>query len=104
GGTSCRGGEIWPRKGSVCWFQMNCPNCDAECSAGARFCWSCGQSLRAPSEERRVVTVVFADLVGFTTLSEHLDPERVKRIVDTAFERLVRDVTAFGGRVDKIMG
>jgi class 3 adenylate cyclase/tetratricopeptide (TPR) repeat protein len=51
-----------------------------------------------------VVTVLFADLVGFTALSEHLDPEQVKRLVDHAFERLVRDVTAFGGRVDKIVG
>ncbi len=71
---------------------------------GARFCWSCGQALRAPTEERRVVTVLFADLVGFTTLSEQMDPEQVKRLVDHAFERLVRDVTAFGGRVDKIVG
>ena len=56
------------------------------------------------AEERRVVTVLFADLVGFTTLSETLDPEQVKRIVDRAFERLVRDVSSFGGRVDKIIG
>ncbi len=83
---------------------MDCPSCGADCTAGARFCWSCGQPLRAPSEERRVVTVLFADLVGFTTLSEHLDPEEVKVLVDRAFERLVRDVTAFGGRVDKIVG
>ncbi|UDY34635.1 adenylate/guanylate cyclase domain-containing protein [Dermatobacter hominis] len=83
---------------------MDCPSCGSQCAAGARFCWSCGQPLRAPTEERRVVTVLFADLVGFTALSEHLDPEQVKRLVDHAFERLVRDVTAFGGRVDKIVG
>jgi class 3 adenylate cyclase/tetratricopeptide (TPR) repeat protein len=83
---------------------MDCPSCGAECAAGARFCWSCGQPLRVPTEERRVVTVLFADLVGFTALSEQLDPEHVKRLVDQAFERLVRDVTAFGGRVDKIVG
>ena len=51
-----------------------------------------------------MVTVLFADLVGFTTLSETLDPEQVKRIVDRAFERLVRDLTTFGGRIDKIIG
>ena len=83
---------------------MDCPSCGAECTAGARFCWSCGQPLRVLTEERRVVTVLFADLVGFTALSEQLDPEQVKRLVDHAFERLVRDVTAFGGRVDKIIG
>ena len=83
---------------------MDCPSCGAECAGGARFCWSCGQPLRALSEERRVVTVLFADLVGFTALSEQMDPEQVKRLVDQAFERLVRDVTAFGGEVDKIIG
>ena len=83
---------------------MECPSCGAECAAGARFCWSCGQPLRVLTEERRVVTVLFADLVGFTALSEQMDPEQVKRLVDQAFERLVRDVTAFGGRVDKIIG
>jgi class 3 adenylate cyclase/tetratricopeptide (TPR) repeat protein len=60
--------------------------------------------MRSRSDERRVVTVLFADLVGFTTWSESLDPEQVKALVDRAFERLVRDVTAFGGRVDKIVG
>lgn len=83
---------------------MNCPTCGAESAASARFCSSCGQALRAVGDERRVVTVLFADLVGFTTLSEQLDPEQVKRLVDHAFERLVRDVTSFGGRVDKIIG
>jgi class 3 adenylate cyclase/tetratricopeptide (TPR) repeat protein len=55
-------------------------------------------------DERRVVTVVFADLVGFTALSEHRDPEQVKELVDRCFERLVADIVAFGGRVDKIVG
>ena len=51
-----------------------------------------------------MVTVVFADLVGYTALSEHLDPERVKRLIDASFERLIADITAFGGRVDKVLG
>jgi class 3 adenylate cyclase/tetratricopeptide (TPR) repeat protein len=55
-------------------------------------------------EERRVVTVLFADLVGYTTLAEHLDPERVKRLVESCFERLVSDIDSFGGRVDKLLG
>lgn len=55
-------------------------------------------------EERRVVTVLFADIVGFTTLSEHADPEQVKRLVDGVFQRLVEDVVLFGGHVDKIIG
>ncbi len=55
-------------------------------------------------EERRVVTVLFADLVGYTAISEHLDPERVKRLIEAAFERLISDINSFGGRVDKVLG
>jgi class 3 adenylate cyclase/tetratricopeptide (TPR) repeat protein len=50
------------------------------------------------------VTVVFADLVGYTALSETRDPEQVKNLIDSCFERLVADIDAFGGRVDKIIG
>lgn len=83
---------------------MKCGTCGSENFHDARFCAFCGGPLRVPADERRVVTVVFADLVGFTTLSEHLDPERLKGIVDHAFERLVQDIHDFGGRVDKIIG
>lgn len=51
-----------------------------------------------------MVTVLFADVVGFTTFAEHLDPEQVKRLVDLAFERLTEVVESFGGRVDKVVG
>lgn len=83
---------------------VSCPACGTPAPAGARFCAACGTSLTAPADERRVVTVLFADLVGFTTLSEAADPEQVKLLVDRCFELLVRDITAFGGRVDKIVG
>jgi len=56
------------------------------------------------AEERRVVTVLFADLVGYTGLSENLDPEQVKLLVDGCFQRLVAEITSYGGRVDKIVG
>ncbi len=48
--------------------------------------------------------MLFADLVGFTTLAEHRDPEAVKRLIDSCFQLLVDDITSFGGRVDKILG
>jgi class 3 adenylate cyclase/tetratricopeptide (TPR) repeat protein len=83
---------------------MTCPACAAPVPEGARFCPACGHGLTVRADERRVVTVVFADLVGFTSLSETADPEHVKNLVDRCFERLVADVTAFGGRVDKIVG
>ncbi len=50
------------------------------------------------------MTVLFADLVGYTALSETRDPEQVKNLIDDCFERLVADIDAFGGRVDKIIG
>ena len=50
------------------------------------------------------MTVLFADLVGYTALSEHLDPERVKRLVDGAFQLLIVQIERFGGRVDKVLG
>ncbi len=83
---------------------MNCPACGTANPANARFCLSCGQQLVARNDERRVATVLFADLVGFTGLAETRDPEHVKRLVDDCFEALVGDITAFGGRVDKIVG
>src|SRR5690606_15434704 len=75
---------------------MVCPACGEEAPEGARFCASCGRSLLNVTDERRVVTVLFADIVGFTTLSERLDPELVKNLVDRCFNRLAQDVTAFG--------
>ena len=58
----------------------------------------------AGRDERRIATVLFADLVGFTTLSETRDPEQVKNLVDACFQLLARDITSFGGQVDKIVG
>ncbi len=48
--------------------------------------------------------MLFADVVGFTTLSENRDPEQVKHLVDRCFQWLVADIVSFGGRVDKIIG
>ena len=76
-----------------------CASCDSALPDGARFCPACGHEVAPPAvEERRVVTVVFADLVGYTALSEHLDPERVKRLIDASFERAVspREVSTMG--------
>ncbi|MGQ0832009.1 MAG: adenylate/guanylate cyclase domain-containing protein [Microthrixaceae bacterium] len=83
---------------------MTCPSCRNDVPVGARFCPECGQDLRLRGDERRVATVLFADLVGYTALSETRDPEQVKNFVDSCFERLVADIEAFGGRVDKIIG
>lgn len=82
-----------------------CPGCGEAPPAGARFCPSCGASLAAATAgERRIVTVVFADLAGFTTMAEGRDPEAVKELLDTCFGALVPVIDAHGGTVDKIIG
>ena len=83
---------------------MTCPACGATAPAEARYCPACGHALVARHDERRLATVLFADLVDFTTFSESADPEHVKDLVDRCFEALSADVTAYGGQVDKIIG
>lgn len=83
---------------------MTCGSCGEEVPEGARFCPSCGTPVERRADERRIATVVFADVVGFTALSEQLDPETVKHLVDRLFDRLSEVVTRHGGTVDKIVG
>lgn len=72
------------------------------------FCGNCGTALDlhrgGTSEERRLVTVVFADVVGFTKLADNTDPEDIARVVDAAFRQLSEVVTAHGGTIDKYIG
>ncbi|HVC69462.1 MAG TPA: adenylate/guanylate cyclase domain-containing protein [Acidimicrobiales bacterium] len=89
-----------------------CPSCSAPNPVGQPFCGQCGTPLDAGSvkgivpavEERKLATVLFADVVGFTSLAERTDPEVVARIVDTAFRELADVVADHGGTVDKYMG
>ena len=83
---------------------MTCASCGSEVPAGARFCPHCGHQVHLRGDQRRVATVLFADLAGFTGLSEALDPESVKNVVDRCFAALAADVTSHGGRVDKVVG
>src|SRR3954471_1925604 len=85
---------------------MRCPNCGQENPAGARFCYSCGKPFdEAPGrEERKVVTVLFADLVGFTSRAEQLDPEDVRALLSPYYARLRAELEHFGGTVEKFIG
>src|SRR5580704_2273826 len=84
-----------------------CPSCAQENPDIAQFCLSCGKRLavEAPAhEERRVVTVIFVDLVGFTGKAEQLDPEDVRAILTPYYERVRAEIESFGGIVEKFIG
>jgi class 3 adenylate cyclase/tetratricopeptide (TPR) repeat protein len=92
-------------------LERRCPSCGEPCAPAAKFCSSCGTSLAArpaqkPEEAvaRKVVTIVFADLIGSTALHERLDPESVSRVMER-YHRAVRGpVEAHGGTVVQLLG
>jgi class 3 adenylate cyclase/tetratricopeptide (TPR) repeat protein len=85
-----------------------CPSCGHRNQPGAKFCSECGLALaeaRPPSaEERKVVTVLFADLVGFTDRAEQMDPEDVRALLSQFYARLRAELERFGGTVEKFIG
>src|SRR4051812_9116788 len=85
-----------------------CPNCREDNPERARFCWSCGAALAetpaGAGEERKVVSVLFCDLVGFTAASEHADPEDVRARLRPYHARLRSEIEAYGGTVEKFVG
>jgi ABC-type oligopeptide transport system substrate-binding subunit/class 3 adenylate cyclase len=71
----------------------------------AELCGTSGRSsLSALAGERRLVTVMFADVSGFTALAETMDPEVARDLMNGCFERLVPVVEKYGGTVDKFIG
>jgi class 3 adenylate cyclase len=88
---------------------MSCPNCATPKTPGARYCPQCGVRLSLPTDglkagDRRVVSALFADLVGYTRLVDELDPEEVRLRVDVALATLSGAVVKFGGTVEKFIG
>jgi class 3 adenylate cyclase/tetratricopeptide (TPR) repeat protein len=85
-----------------------CPACGQENPKGFSYCGSCGNPLadeaRRPREERKVVTVLFADLVGFTGRAEQLDPEDVRAMLSPYYARLRSELERRGGTVEKFIG
>jgi class 3 adenylate cyclase/tetratricopeptide (TPR) repeat protein len=97
---------------SACGSELGrvCPSCGTSNAPTASFCNACGTALveaearPEPAAERRVITVLFADLVGFTSRAEQLDPEDVQSILSPYYARLKRDLERFGGTVEKFIG
>ena len=87
---------------------MNCPRCSKENPEGAKFCLECGNALaeapHAAREERKVLTVLFADLVGFTSQAEQMDPEEVRAVLQPYHASLREDLERHGGTVEKFIG
>ena len=111
-----------------------CPKCNAEIPAGRKFCGECGHKLRQSTEktevdysqpesytprfladkilttlssiegERKLVTVFFADVAGYKTLSEKLDPEEVHQIMDGCFKILMDEIHRFEGTINQFTG
>ena len=85
-----------------------CGRCGEDNPERARFCLACGGSLAAsPSlrrEERKRVSVLFCDLVGFTARSERLDIEDVRGLLAPYYQRLRADLVRYGGTVEKFIG
>jgi class 3 adenylate cyclase/tetratricopeptide (TPR) repeat protein len=83
---------------------VSCSACDTALPAGARFCPACGTPVGAGGAERRVVTVLFADLVDSTRLVESLDPEATRARLDAMFRRMAAEVHRLDGSVEKYLG
>jgi class 3 adenylate cyclase/ribosomal protein L40E len=115
-------------------LELLCPQCEAKAPAGAKFCMKCGQALNGASDkpvveysqpqsytpkfladkiltsrrtiqgERKQVTVLFADVANFTSISERLDPEEVHEIMDGCFKILMGEIHQREGTVNQFTG
>jgi class 3 adenylate cyclase/tetratricopeptide (TPR) repeat protein/ribosomal protein L40E len=114
-------------------MELQCPRCGAVTPAQGRFCKKCGHDLGMPrpspidySEprsytprfladkiftsrqsiegERKLVTVLFADVAGYTAMSERLDPEEVHQIMDGCFKIILDEIHRYEGTIDKFTG
>jgi class 3 adenylate cyclase/tetratricopeptide (TPR) repeat protein len=85
-----------------------CPACGSPVSPSALFCPTCGTALApggpAREEERKLVTVLFADVTGSTALGERLDPERLRALLTAYFAAMSAVIESWGGTVEKFIG
>src|SRR5512139_3192661 len=125
-GTAC--GHTNPERAKFCLecgtpLAGRCASCGTELPAAAKFCLECGAAVKGlghgsqvsapdtrhpapdiPSGARKVVTIVFGDLVGSTALHERLDAEAVRQFMERYYAAMRGAVEAHGGRVTQVMG
>jgi len=115
-------------------LSLLCPQCGSECPPGDEFCGECGSALEKPKEaplinysepksytpkfladkilttrssiegERKFVTVLFADVANYTSMSEKLDPEEVHQIMDGCFRILMEEIHKYEGTINQFTG
>jgi class 3 adenylate cyclase/tetratricopeptide (TPR) repeat protein/ribosomal protein L40E len=120
--------------GSTLERDISCPNCETSNPPDSRFCEKCGQILKPPKEappidysqpqsytpkfladkilttrssiegERKLVTVLFADVANYTSMSEELDPEEVHQIMDGCFNILMDEIHRYEGTINQFTG
>ena len=113
---------------------ITCPNCESPNPPDSSFCEKCGYNLRKPSKtkpvdysapqsytpnhlkdkilttrssiegERKLVTVFFADVANYTSISEKLDPEEVHQIMDGCFKILMEEIHKYEGTINQFTG
>src|SRR5919201_2901363 len=86
-----------------------CPECGGDNPDRSRFCSACGAPLSSQLPERdliirKVVTILFADLAGSTTLAEHHDPEPLRQVIGRYFDEMQHALERHGGTVEKFVG
>ena len=115
-------------------LRLPCPQCAAEILSSDKFCAECGHALKEPAEtpainyskpqaytpkfladkilanrsalegERKLVTVLFADIANYTAMSEQLDPEEVHQIMDGCFNILMDEIHRYEGTINQFTG
>lgn len=95
---------------------LKCFSCGSPNPLMAKFCFNCGAQIANPDvqssvqnfdtlqENRKNVAVIFADVSGFTALSEKLDPEEVREIINECFDYITKPVYELEGTIDKYIG
>ncbi len=105
GAVNAEGARFCGNCGSA--LAPRCSRCGSELPGAVRFCPTCGAPVSDATslpQERKLVTVLFADVSGSTGLGERLDPEGLKEIMDAYFEAMRREIEASGGTVEKFIG